>query len=73
MRVQVNLNDVLVKKLDKYAETIGISRSALCAYLIGQGALGIDKAIESMDKFVEMASKNVDIKGQMDIGEIINQ
>lgn len=46
MRVQVNVSDDLVKELDEYATLVGISRSALCAYFIGQGMYGIKKGFE---------------------------
>ena len=50
MRVQVNLNDELVKKIDEYAKMIGITRSSLCAVYIGQGVLGYDKAFEMIEQ-----------------------
>lgn len=46
MRVQVNLNDKLVEELDIYAKSVGMSRSGLCAYFIGQGMYGVKKGIE---------------------------
>lgn len=44
MRLQVNANDQMVAKLDKYAEMMAVSRSALCSMLIGQGLMGLDKS-----------------------------
>lgn len=46
MRLQITVNDDLVKKIDKYAKMIGISRSAMCALWIGQGVVGYEKADE---------------------------
>lgn len=46
MKVQINLNDDLVKKIDDFANQIGMSRSSLCATWIGYGVMGIDKAME---------------------------
>lgn len=46
MRLQITVNDDLVKKIDKYAKMIGISRSAMCALWIGQGVVGYEKANE---------------------------
>jgi len=46
MKVQVNVSDELVKKIDEYAKIMGISRSALCAVWIGQGALGYEKTFD---------------------------
>ena len=44
MRLQVNANEQMVAKLDKYAEMMAVSRSALCSMLIGQGLMGLDKS-----------------------------
>ena len=56
MRIQVIMNDDMVKRVDAYASMIGVSRSALCATLIGQGIMGYDKAYqlvnENLDKIV---------------------
>ena len=46
MKLQVNVSDELVKEIDNYAKAIGMSRSGLCAYFIGQGMFGIKKGIE---------------------------
>ena len=48
MKVQINLNEDLVKKIDAYAAAIGKSRSAVCAIWIGQSVLGIEKATETL-------------------------
>lgn len=50
MKLQVTANDEMVKKLDKYANTMSVSRSALCAMLIGQGLAGLDKAFGMVDE-----------------------
>lgn len=44
MRIQVNANDQMVAKIDKYADMMAVSRSALCSMLIGQGLMGLDKS-----------------------------
>ena len=44
MRLQVNANEQMVAKLDKYAERMAVSRSALCSMLIGQGLMGLDRS-----------------------------
>ena len=49
MRFQVNLGDALQKKVDKYAEDCGVTRSSFCAMLIAQGVLAYDKSFEIMD------------------------
>ena len=39
MRVQVNLSDELVGAIDVYAKKMGVSRSAFCSVMIGQGVM----------------------------------
>lgn len=46
MRVQVNLSDEMVAKVDVYARKMGVSRSALCSMLVGQGIMGYDKSMD---------------------------
>lgn len=52
MKVQVNVSDDLVKKIDDYAKMMGVSRSSLCAVFIGQGVMGYEKAFEISEKFL---------------------
>lgn len=44
MRIQVNLSDKMVERVDKIAEDMGLSRSALCNMMIGQGVNSYEKA-----------------------------
>lgn len=46
MKVQVMLNDDLVAQLDDYAKAVGMSRSSLCGFFIGQGMFSLNKGIE---------------------------
>lgn len=46
MRVQVNLSDEMVDKVDGYAKKMGVSRSALCSILVGQGIMNYDKSMD---------------------------
>lgn len=46
MRVQVNLSDEMVGKVDAYALKMGVSRSALCSMLVGQGIMSYDKSMD---------------------------
>ena len=57
MRIQVNLGNPLLQKVDKLAEMCGVSRSALCSMLISQGVLAYDKSFEVMDSFKESIPK----------------
>lgn len=49
MKVQVTVSDEMVNKIDKYANLMGVSRSALCAMFIGQGIMGYEKTYEILD------------------------
>lgn len=51
MRVQVNVDDEMVKKVDLYAKKMGVTRSALCSVFIGQGIMGYDKSFEILDRY----------------------
>lgn len=53
MRLQVNVNDDVVKEIDKYANAFGMTRSSLCSYFIGQGIFGIKKGIELGEEVCE--------------------
>lgn len=53
MKLQVNVNDDLVKEIDKYAKAIGMTRSALCAYFIGQGIFGVKQGIKLGEDFIK--------------------
>ena len=53
MKLQINVSDVMVKEIDKYAEMMGISRSALCATFIGQGIMGYNKSFEMLGSMGE--------------------
>lgn len=57
MKVQVNVSDDMVQRLDTYARKMGVSRSALCSVLIGQGIMGYDKAFEMCDGSVKQEDK----------------
>lgn len=52
MKLQVNVNDELVKEIDEYAKAFGMSRSALCCYFIGQGIFGIKEGVKLSDKYL---------------------
>lgn len=70
MKVQVQVNDELVKKIDFYAKTLGMSRSSLCALFIGQGVLGYSKAFEAIDTLID-GVKSGEISGQIDMASLM--
>lgn len=61
MRVQVNLSDEMVKRIDEYSSSIGLSRSALCAVAVGQymdNIKKVDSVVKDFAKMVEEQVKN---------------
>lgn len=69
IRVQVNVGREMLAEIDKYAEIMGVTRSALCSVLIGQGIMwyngrlcpgapcGDDQKFIPLDKQLSDASK----------------
>lgn len=49
MRIQVNVSDEMVKRIDVIASLLGVSRSAMCAVFIGQGVVSYEKASSVTD------------------------
>ena len=49
MRININIADDMGARVDEYAKPFGVSRSALCAMIIGQGVAGLDKSMELVD------------------------
>ena len=60
MRIQVNLANGMVDRIDKYAELMGVSRSALCATLIGQGIMSYDKATQIVKNIQDKATDTLE-------------
>lgn len=46
MRIQVNLSDNMVKRVDSLAEDMGVSRSAFCSLIIGQYVMNYEKSVD---------------------------
>ena len=44
MRIQVNMSEKMVERVDKVAEDMGMSRSSTCNFLISQGVMSYEKA-----------------------------
>lgn len=53
MKLQVLVSDEMASRIDKRAKEIGVSRSAFCAMLIGQGLNGFDKAEDIISSLKE--------------------
>lgn len=58
MKIQVTIDDEVVKKLDEYAKLFGTSRSAICSVAIGEKLLSYEKTInENISSEVAGAAK----------------
>lgn len=53
MRIQVNVSDELVAQLDEYAKAVGMSRSGLCTFFIGQGMFSLNKGLEMASSVIQ--------------------
>lgn len=58
-RITITVSDESVEKLSYYGEKMGMNRSALCAYLVGQGLMGLDRANSMFDKVSESMSDEI--------------
>lgn len=46
MRIQVNLSEKMVNKIDSMADEMGVSRSALCSTIIGNYVMNYEKSVD---------------------------
>lgn len=59
MKVQVNVSEEMVERVDLYAKKMGVSRSALCSMLIGQGIMSYDKSMDIVAGIGEKLGDNL--------------
>jgi len=57
MKVQTNVSDDMVKKIDALANQMGVSRSALCSVAIGQYVMAFEKSMNVLDTMGNEAVK----------------
>lgn len=50
MRLQVNVSDEMVSRIDRIAGLMGVPRSSLCAVLIGQGIMSYEKGLDTISE-----------------------
>lgn len=63
MRVQVNLSDNMVSRIDKIADEMGLTRSALCSTFIGQSVMSFEKTFTVLqDTFNKIGDETVQKK-----------
>ena len=68
-RIYVTVSKEMLAKLDATAKLMGISRSALCGYLLGQGMLGIEKAQNMADIVAQTLGELVEKEARKAIAE----
>lgn len=68
MRVNISMDEQLVEKLDTYADSMYMSRSALIAYFCSQGLFGMDKSIEILKGAVKVTN---DLSGEISVQELL--
>lgn len=59
MRIQVNLSDEMVQKADYYSKRMGLTRSGMLAYMIGQSLMTMDKSFEVVDNMGKTVSEKI--------------
>lgn len=60
MKVQVNVSDDLVVRIDYYAKKMGVSRSSLCSMFIGQAVMTYDKSFDILDSVAKGQLQSAD-------------
>lgn len=64
-RIYVTVSNEMASRIDFYREKMGLSRSAFCAYLVGQGVMSMDKAMGVVDKMGDvMVAKAAEVVEQ---------
>ncbi len=53
-RIVVTVSEDMKNRLDKYADMLGLNRSSLCAFLLGQSVLSMDKAYGLLDQTAKL-------------------
>lgn len=49
MRIQINLSEEMIREVDAYAKKMGVSRSAFCSMMVGQGVMNLNTAYKVID------------------------
>lgn len=59
-RINVTLSDEVIARLDAYSKAMGLNRSALCCYMIGQQVMVLDKTLGIADAVSKSLVKAID-------------
>jgi len=49
-KLVITVSTDMANRIDLYCEKMGVSRSALCGMIIGQGIMGYDKSFDVIEK-----------------------
>jgi len=64
-RINVTVSKEMAEKIDMYRNQMGLTRSAFCAYVIGQNVMAMDKAMSVIDdsakRMVNTAKKSIPV------------
>lgn len=79
-RIYVTVSVEMANRIDFYREKMGLSRSAFCGYLVGQGVMSMDKAMGVIDqmgtvmvaKAAEVVTASASDPDQLKIGACID-
>lgn len=66
MRVQVNLSEEMVEAIDVYAKKMGVSRSAFCSVMIGQGVMGYNQSMQLLAEIGEKVGDSLLAENQLE-------
>lgn len=50
MKLQVTVSDDMAKRIDRISDMMGVTRSSLCAVLIGQGIMSYEKGLQQIER-----------------------
>lgn len=72
MRININMDEELVKKIDEIASKMYVSRSAYIAFAVSQ-KIQSDKMLDNMPEFVQTLKSAVELeKAKSDIATIVD-
>lgn len=72
MRININMDEELVKKIDEIASKMYVSRSAYIAFAVSQ-KIQSDKMLDNMPEFVQTMKSAVELeKAKSDIATIVD-
>lgn len=69
IRVNMTMDERLVAKIDRYADAMCMSRSALIAYFCSQGCFALDNSIETIK---DVAKVSDDLPGRISVQDVLN-